>query len=299
MVDHTVHCPLVTPFDDEGALDLDAFESVATAVLDAGIDGLVPLGTTGEFASLTRAERRAVLERAVAVAAENGDAPVLAGVGATAVADAVDALAFAAETGADYGLLVLPYFHAANDPAGNVRFLRRVADESPLPLYLYNIPQYVGAEIGVEAVAELADHDRVVGLKDSGGDFGYACEVLASTPDGFELYQGVEALLVPSVLMEATGGINALSNVVPEVLVAVRDALDAGDHDRARTLHRGALQPLFGELATHGFASGTKAALRARGRLETDAVRPPLVPLDDDAREDVASAVADALALVE
>jgi len=293
-----VHCPLVTPFDDDdGDVDLDALESVVGSVVDAGIDGLVPCGTTGEFASLTRAENRAVLERVVATAGEG--VPVVAGAGATALADAVESLEVAADVGVDAGLVVVPYFHTENAPGGNADYLRRLADESPLPLYLYNIPACTGSAIRVETVADLAGHDAVVGVKDSSGDFGYFTDLLAATPADFDVYQGVDGLLVPSGLMAATGGINALSNAIPEVFVAVRDALDAGEIERARELHREALKPLFAHCTEHGFAPAAKAALCARDRLSTGAVRPPLVALDRDARAAVATTVSDALSLVE
>ncbi|GGN14035.1 dihydrodipicolinate synthase family protein [Halarchaeum nitratireducens] len=291
-----VFCPLVTPMDAEGEIDYDGLESVVRSVRDAGLDGFVPSGTTGEFASLTREENRAVVERVRAVAGD--DATVIAGAGATSVPDTVSALTDAAESGADAGLVVVPYFHTANAADGNARFLRRVADRSPLPLYLYNIPACTGSEIPVETVVELADRDDVHGLKDSSGDFGYVTDVLAAAPDDFAVYQGVDDQLVPAGLMGATGGINALSNAVPEVFAAVRDALNAGDDERARELHRGGLKPLFSFCADHGFAPATKAALAARGRIDEDAVRPPLVELDEGARAAIAAAVDDALTLV-
>jgi len=291
-----VLCPLVTPMDDEGEIDYESLDAVVRGVRDAGLDGFVPCGTTGEFASLTREENRALVERVRAVAGD--DATVIAGAGATSVPDTVSALTDAAAAGADAGLVVVPYFHTANAADGNARFLRRVADRSLLPLYLYNIPACTGSEIPVETAVELADRDDVHGLKDSSGDFGYFTDVLAATPDDFAVYQGVDDQLVPAGLMGATGGINALSNAVPEVFAAVRDALNAGDDERARDLHRGGLKPLFAFCADHGFAPATKAALASRGRIEEDAVRPPLVELDEGARAAIAAAVDDALALV-
>ncbi|WP_435096994.1 dihydrodipicolinate synthase family protein [Halarchaeum sp. P4] len=288
--------PLVTPFDEAGDVDFDALDAIIDSVLEAGLDGVVPCGTTGEFASMTRAENHAVLERVLARV--DDDTTVVAGAGATSVADTVDSLEFAADVGADAGLIVVPYFHTANAPDGNARFLRRVADASPIPLYLYNIPACTGNEIPVDTVVELADHEDVVGLKDSSGDFGYFTDVLAAAPDDFEVYQGVDGQLVPAGLMGATGGINALSNAIPEVYAAVRNALDAGDDERARELQQEGIKPLFAHCAEYGFAPATKAALRARGRLPTDTVRPPLVELDADARADVADAVDAALSLV-
>ncbi|GGM68190.1 4-hydroxy-tetrahydrodipicolinate synthase [Halarchaeum rubridurum] len=292
-----VLCPLVTPMDADGEIDDEGLDAVVRGVRDAGLDGFVPCGTTGEFASLTRAENRAVVERVRESAGD--DATVIAGAGATSVPDTVDALTDAAEAGADAGLVVVPYFHTANAADGNARFLRRVAERSPLPIYLYNIPACTGSEIPVETVVELAGRDDVHGLKDSSGNFGYFTDALAATPDDFAVYQGVDDQLVPAGLMGASGGINALSNAVPEVFAAVREALNAGDDERARELGRGALKPLFAFCADHGFAPATKAALAARGRIDDDAVRPPLVELDEGARAALDAAVEDALALVD
>lgn len=281
-------CPLVTPFDG-GTVDHHALAAVVEHVASGGVDALVPCGTTGEFSSLTPAEQRAVIETTVDAAPE--DLPVVAGASATAVAEARDRIEAAADAGADAALLLPPYYLTATDPAGNERFLSAVAQDAPLPVYLYNIPDLVGATLAAETVADLAELDAVVGLKDSSGDLAHVDAVLEATPPGFQVFQGFDAGLVPATYMGAVGGINALSHLIPGAMTDAVDAVRAGEHDRARALQRERIDPLFRFCATLGFAVATKLALAALGVLDDPEVRPPLTLPDADRREEVAATV--------
>ncbi|MFB6127761.1 MAG: dihydrodipicolinate synthase family protein [Halolamina sp.] len=292
---YAVAPPLVTPFTADGEVAVAALETLVERCLDAGLDGVVPCGTTGEFASLSDSERAIVVETAADAA---GDATVVAGVADTSVAGVTRRLERAEEAGADAGLVPPPYFHGPNDPAGVEAFLRSVADDSPLALYLYDIPSCTGTALDAETVLSLADHDAVAGLKDSSGDFSGLLELLRRTPAEFDVVQGVDDQFVPAVERGADGAINALSQAIPEVYVAVRDAVAAGDEETAHRLQASAIAPLFAHCYDHGFAPVTKAAVAARGWLPGDDVRPPLVGLDEDARAAVAEAVDAALETV-
>jgi 4-hydroxy-tetrahydrodipicolinate synthase len=289
-----VYPPLVTPFAD-GTVDADALTSLVEALDERGVDGFVPCGTTGEFASLSDPEYRTVVETTVDAA---DGARVVAGVADTSVAGVLDRIETAAAAGSDAALLTLPYFHTANDAAGDEAFVRAVAEETTLPLYLYNIPVYVGTELDPDTVAAAAAMDGVVGLKDSSGDFGYFQSVARRTPDEFELLQGFDSLLVPSLAFGGSGGINALANAIPEVFARTTTAVARGDLERARALSDEAIAPLFEQCAVHGFAPATKVAAAARGFIPSTTVRPPLVTLDADARSTVEDAVEQALAHV-
>ena len=280
-----VGCPLVTPFDD-GEVDHDALAAVVEHVLDGGVDALVPCGTTGEFSSLTPAEQRAVIETTVDAA--DGDVPVVAGAAATSVGETRERIETAEAAGADAALVLPPYYLAASVPAGNERFFEAVAADSPLQIYLYNLPAYVGATLAPGTVADLADHDAVAGLKDSSGDLTHVDEVLASVPDEFEVFQGFDAGLVPATYMGATGGINALSHVIPGTMTDAVEAVRAGEHDRARRLQRERIDPLFRFCADHGFAPAVKVALAEMGVVPSAEVRPPLVLPGEDDRAEIA-----------
>ncbi|MFB6304697.1 MAG: dihydrodipicolinate synthase family protein [Haloferacaceae archaeon] len=294
MVDRgEIYPALVTPFDDEGEVDHAALADLVRALSD-DVDGMVPCGTTGEFASMTPAERRRVVE----TTASATDLPVVAGAADTSVRGVRERVAAAADAGADAALVPLPYYHGANDPEGHETFLTRVADAADLPLVLYNIPGPVGRTLDADLAATMAAHGNVTGLKDSSGDLDHLLTVAERTPDGFDLYQGYDSLLVPGLAFGATGGINALANVVPGALADLADAVAAGDFDRAMAVHREAVAPVFRLAVEHGFAPTTKVAAAARGLLPDAAVRPPLVELDGDARTAVEEAARAAAAVV-
>jgi 4-hydroxy-tetrahydrodipicolinate synthase len=295
MPTYPVSAPLVTPFTAENEVDTDALASLVDAIERRGVEGVVPCGTTGEFASLTREEYRQVIETTV----DTADGRVVAGVADTSVAGVRSRIEAASRAGCDAVLLTGPYFHTENASGGTERFLRAAVADSPLPVYLYNLPAYVGTELDPSTVAELAEEGLVDGLKDSGGDLDYLLTLARETPSGFEIYCGVDSLLVPALVGGATGGINALANVVPEAFDAATAALAAGDVERAVTLSQTAIAPLFEQCATHGFAPATKVAAASRGFLASAAIRPPLVDLGSDEREEVADAVEHALSVVE
>ena len=288
--------PIVTPFDADGDVDTDALADHVDALVAAGLDGMVPCGTTGEFASLTDAERRTVIETVVDAA--DGRVPVIAGAADTSVAGVRERLETADALGADATLVTLPYYHTSTAPAGQRAFLDAVADDAPLPIYLYDIPSTVGEPIDPDVLAAVAERDSVVGLKDTSGDVSAVDAAVDRTPDEFTVFQGVDALLYPSASLGVDGGIHALSQAVPEVFVALGEAIRDGDDGRALTLHRRAVAPLFDRCADHGFAPATKVAAAHRGFIPDPTVRPPLTLPDEDARDAIRADVDAALDVV-
>ena len=283
--------PLVTPFSgpDADTIDHAALADVVTHAVEGGAVGLFPNGTTGECASLTAAERAAVVETTVA----NADGrPVLAGVSDTALGDVLDHAERAADAGADAVVVTPPYYHAESGEGGNRAFLERVADASRLPVFLYDIPSCTGNPLSTETAVALADHPNVVGYKDSSGDLTGFLRLLRETPAEFVTLQGFDSLFLPSLLAGATGGVHALSNVIPEAFAELSRIIDddpgaavggpasrtsaVGDPGaRATELHE-AIGSLFDSCAAHGFAPATKAALAVREVIDSTAVRPPL-----------------------
>ena len=288
-----VSSPIVTPFDADGDVDADALAGHVETLVDAGLDGMVPCGTTGEFASLTDAERRTVVETTADAA--DGRVPVIAGAADTTVSGTLDHLRTADAAGADAGLITLPYYHNSTAPAGQRAFLDAVADDAPLPVILYDIPSAVGEPIDPDVLTAVAEREAVVGLKDTSGDVSAIDVAVDRTPEAFTVVQGVDALLYPSASLGVDGGVNALSQVIPEVFVALGEALRAGDDERALTLHRRAIAPLFDRCGDHGFAPATKVAAAHRGFIPDPRVRPPLTLPDEAAREAIAADVDAAL----
>lgn len=276
-----VLCPLVTPFAD-GDVDHDALASLVDHLAEAGVDGFVPCGTTGEFASLTPAERRRVVETTVDAAPD--EAPVVAGAAGTAVGTVRERIGAVADAGADAALIPPPYYVTASEPTGNERFFDAVAADSPLPLFLYNIPSVVHDEIDPETVEALAERESVVGLKDSSGDLTHVTEVISRVPGDFRVLQGYDGQLVPGLYMGMDAGVNSLSHLLPGTLLSVVEAIREGDHDRARALQRRRIDPFFRCGVEFGFAQATKVALDHRGLIESAEVRPPLEPPDPGER---------------
>jgi len=291
----TTLVPTVTPFSN-GSVDAAAVADLAEFVLDNGADGLVPCGTTGEFASLTDEEYETVVRTSVDAA---DGAPVLPGAADTSVAGTLERIDIAADCGADAVLIVLPYFHGANDPAGNERFLRAVLAETSLPIILYNIPSCVGQSIDADLVEAVADHPDLAGMKDTSGDLTHLLEIIRRTGDDFHLFQGWDSQLVPAVSMGATGGINAVSNYFPGLMSEAIDAAAEGDLDRGRDLQLNHVAPMFNTSLEYGFAPTTKSVLVERGVIGDDSVRPPLVELDDEQVATVRSLLDDTLATAE
>jgi len=276
-MDYSVGCPIVTPFDDDGRLDTDSLAALVEDLVSRGVDRLVPCGTTGEFAALTDDERQRVIETTVAAA--DGRATVMAGVGGTAVADVRDRIQTAAAAGADSALVVAPYYGGQATPEGNERFLDAVAAGASLPLYLYNIPSAAGQSLSAETVVALAERGRYDGIKDSSGDLTHFDEMIDRTPDSFAVVQGWDAQFVPSLVMGADGCIGAGTHLLAAAFVDAGGAVATGDLDAARRHQAARIDPLFRACLDHGFAPVCKAVLAERGVIASDAVRPPLVTL--------------------
>jgi 4-hydroxy-2-oxoglutarate aldolase len=269
--------PAVTPFDAAGALDESAFAANVRAHLAAGLDGVLVCGSSGEAALLDEAERR----RCVALAREAvpTDRWLLAGVGAESTALTVRRAREAAERGADAVLMVAPHYYG---PRMDVRALRAhftaVADASPVPVLLYNIPVYAHLVLPPELVAELALHPNVHGMKDSAGDLETLARYRAAQGDAFVVLTGHAATFAPALALGVRGGILAAALFAPESPRAVLDAVRAGDAVAAAAA-QARLVPLAREIVAALGPAGLKHAMTLVG-LSGGAPRPPLLPLD-------------------
>jgi 4-hydroxy-tetrahydrodipicolinate synthase len=291
---------LVTPFHPDGALDEPAFRRLVQWQILAGIDGLVPCGTTGETPTLSHDERDRVVAATVEVVADRpsrGRVTIVAGTGTNDTAATVRATRRAAELGADAALVVAPYYNRPDARMLEAHF-RAVADEGELPIVLYDVPSRTGTRVPADVILRLAEHERVIGLKAASGDLEQIAVVLRDRPGGFAVLAGDDAWTLPILAMGGDGVISVASNEIPGEMVALCAAARAGDWDAARRTHHRWL-PLF--LAN--FRGGpnpvpVKAALSLIGLLEDDIVRQPLLPLAADDRARMAGTLR-ALGLVE
>lgn len=269
---------LASPTTRDGAVDEPAVRRLVEQVIGGGVHGLLPLGSTGEVASLDERSRRTLLAAVIDAAA--GRVPVVCGVAQTSLADAISEVRAAAEAGA-IAALVAPPFYYPTDQATVLAFYRRLAAGSGLPILVYNIPQFTKVIAEPSTVATLAREGAIVGIKDSSRDFDYferLCVATRDLPD-FRLFTGSETMLLASLAMGGSGTICASANVAPGWVVDLCAAFDRGDWDRARRLQDRLIE--LGMAVQGGvFPAAFKAALHLQGICEAWPA-PPVEPLDE------------------
>lgn len=277
---------LVTPFRDDGEVDLEAFGRHVEFQIDGGTDYLVPCGSTGEAATLTSDEQRRVVAEAVEVS--GGRVPVMAGAGAMSTADTVRQACAAREAGADAILAGTPPY--MRPPAeGLYAHFRAVAEEGGLPTVVYNVPSRTAANLEPELLLRLAEVENVVGVKEASGELSQVGTLLRDRPEGFLVISGDDELTFPILSMGGDGVISVVANEVPERFGRMVHLALEGRYEEARELHFRLL-----ELVRANFVATNpipvKAGLAALGRM-SDRVRPPLAPLDDAGRRRVEEAL--------
>ncbi|OGV64529.1 MAG: 4-hydroxy-tetrahydrodipicolinate synthase [Lentisphaerae bacterium RIFOXYB12_FULL_65_16] len=268
---------LVTPFRN-GKVDLEALGRLIEEQITAGIDGLVPVGTTGESPTLDFEEHQDVVRFTVETVA--GRCQVIAGTGANCTAEAVRLTRHAASVGADATLQVTPYY---NKPTaeGLYRHFAAVADEGGLPVVLYNVPSRTGKEIDIQTVHRLAQHPLIVAIKEAGGSADRVSQILSGC--GITVLCGDDSLTLPMMSLGATGVISVASNVVPADVTNMVHAALEDNWEEARDLHY-RLYPLFRDLFVETNPVPVKAALAMLGKIAEE-YRLPLCPISPAARE--------------
>jgi 4-hydroxy-tetrahydrodipicolinate synthase len=268
---------MVTPFDADGALDLDAAQHLASHLVDQGCDGLVVSGTTGESPTTSPAEQ---LELLRAVLAAVGDrARVVAGVGTNDTAHTIELAQAAHRAGASGALVVTPYYNKPPQ-AGLVAHFTAVADATALPVMLYDIPGRTALAIRAETFMRLAEHPRIVAVKDAKGDLFEGSQVMAES--GLAYYSGDDLLNLPWLAVGAIGVVSVVSHVSADRYAAMVRAVDAGNLELARKLHVELLPVVAGLMTRAQGVIAVKAALELLGVLPNRSVRLPLVAATED-----------------
>jgi 4-hydroxy-tetrahydrodipicolinate synthase len=262
---------MVTPFTSDGALDLAAAQRLATKLVEAGNDGLVISGTTGESPTTSDEEKDRLL-RAV-VEAVGDRAKIVAGTGTNDTAHTVELSRHAEKAGADGLLLVTPYY-SKPPQAGLVAHFTAAADATGLPVMLYDIPARAGTKIATETILRLAEHPRIVAVKDATGDIAGTTEVLAATDLAY--YSGDDIANLPLLALGAVGVVSVVSHVCTAQYVGMIRAVDAGDLAAARRLNAAVLPAVVGIMTRTQGAIMAKAALELLGVLTNRTTRPPL-----------------------
>jgi len=270
---------LVTPMRD-GQVDEPALRALVEEQIAAGIDVLVPAGTTGEGATLLHEEHARVV--AVTVQAARGRVPILAGTGSNSTREAIELSRAAKQAGADGLLQVTPYYNRPTQE-GLFRHFEAIARAVPLPTVVYNVPSRTGCDLLPETVARLCEIPQIVGIKEASGSALRAEQIIARTGDRMAVISGDDFTILPFFAVGARGVISVVSNVAPRDVAELCDAALAGRWERARELQY-KLLPLCDALFLETNPIPAKAALAMMGRM-ADELRPPLTPMSAPPRE--------------
>lgn len=274
--------PLTTPFDDQGNVDLSGLAANLDRYNETGLVGYVALGSNGEAVHLSTRERLQVVE-AVKRASVSGRT-VIAGVNELSTRAAIEFTRRSAEAGADAVLVVTPYYYKSSmTQEALFRYYTAVADGSPVPVLLYNVPQNTGIIIEPATIASLAEHQNIVGIKDSAGNVSAISDTLRLAPGSFAVLAGSGSILYPSLLLGATGAILAVACVAPDPCVELFDAAQAGELERARELHN-RVAPLSHAVTAKFGVAGLKAAMDL-ARYVGGVPRAPLLRLSEPSLE--------------
>ena len=266
---------LITPMKANGDVDWTAMDGLIDWHLESGTNGIVPVGTTGESATLDHDEHKQVVEHALRRV--DGRIPVIAGTGSNSTAEAVELTTAAAKAGADACLLVTPYYNKPT-PEGLYQHYRAISDAVDVPIVLYNVPPRTSCDMKAETVARVAKLKNVVGIKEACGDAGRVGEIRKAVGrDDFIVLSGEDAQNLQMMELGAVGCISVTANVLPRQMSEFCAAFLEGDISRARELDE-KLQPIHEILFVETSPTPTKWALNLMGRVDTG-IRLPLVPL--------------------
>ena len=268
---------IITPFKRNPAMDLDTRGLVQNIgfLVSAGIDGIVPCGSTGESATLTFAEHEKVIE--LTIDKVNGKIPVLAGTGSNNTAEAVRLTKAAKDSGADGVLVISPYYNKPNR-AGLVKHYTKLADID-IPVVMYNVPGRTGQNLEPDLVAELAQHPNIVAIKEASGNISQISRIIEDTRDeDFVVISGDDNMTLPIMALGGVGVISVAANVIPAPMVAMSNAMKKGDLAKALSIHYD-LSPLFRAMFIDTNPIPVKKAVELQG-MAAGPVRLPLDELD-------------------
>jgi 4-hydroxy-tetrahydrodipicolinate synthase len=224
---------IVTPFSNS-KVDEKAFRNLINFLIDSGISGIVPCGTTGESATLTHQEHERVID--ITVEEVSGRVPVIAGTGSNSTDEAIRLTKHAKVAGADAALLITPYYNKPTQK-GLYEHYKAVASACDIPLVLYNVPGRTGVNMGAETVIELSKIDTIVGVKEASGDLVKCSQIARDTPEDFCLLSGEDALNLPILCVGGSGAISVTANILPGKLSDMITAWTRGDTKTARAIH--------------------------------------------------------------
>ncbi|MFW6362507.1 MAG: 4-hydroxy-tetrahydrodipicolinate synthase [Spirochaeta sp.] len=276
-----LYTALVTPFLPDGRIDSESLRRLVEFQIANGVDGLVPVGSTGESPTVSHTENIEVIEQVIHYAA--GKVPVIAGTGSNSTAEAVRMTKQAAEIGAAASLQVAPYYNRPTQE-GLYRHFCTIADETRLPVIIYNIPGRTACNITPETVLRMTSNSNIIGIKEAAGSIPQAMDIIRERPKGFSVIAGDDNLTLPMIQIGGDGVISVAANLIPGHMQQLVTAALQDRTETARTLHY-QLLPLFKALFWETNPIPIKYALTRRGIISSSSLRLPLVELAEELHE--------------
>jgi len=266
---------LITPFGTDLQIDFDSLGKLVDAQIDNQMDFLVALGTTAETATLSQAEKQAVIDFVIERTA--GKIPVMVGIGSNSTHEVIDQFKTLDLQKADGILSVVPYYNKPSQE-GIYQHFMAIAAATTLPVMLYNVPGRTGISMSAETTLRLAhDAENIIGTKEASGNFGEILKILKGKPNRFSVITGDDALIVPTISIGGEGVISVAANLVPRLVTAMTHYALNGDYSNAAAIQQD-IQSLVEDLFAEGNPPGVKAAMHSVGLCQ-NTVRLPLVPV--------------------
>jgi 4-hydroxy-tetrahydrodipicolinate synthase len=280
-----IYVPLVTPFNDDETIDFPSYKKVIDFVIDGGVHGILVGGTTGEYHVMSAEERKSLIKAGCEYAA--GRVPVMAGVGCFTAKDTIELANYAATCGAEYGLVLPPYYHHTSDE-GVVAFYKEIAAASDLGIVIYNYPGATAVDMPPEMILELSRDENIVCVKES-ADFGHLCRVVALTrgAENFTVFTGEEHFILPTFAVGGQGAFGILLNLLPKEIVQIYDLMMKGDVKAASELNS-KMTGIYDLMEAEGspYPGPVKAGLDMIG-IKGGKVRKPLTQPSADLKADM------------
>jgi 4-hydroxy-2-oxoglutarate aldolase len=281
---------LTTPFE-KGDLSASQLKSNIEKFERINLSGYLVLGSTGESVLMNDREGIKAVETVRASASEGKT--IIAGTGMQSTRATIEFTNLAAGAGADYGLVVTPFYFKRQMTAENLEnYYREVAEKSKIPVLMYNVPKFTGLDLPLNAILSLADHPNIAGLKESSGNMALMGELMKSCPEDFVIFQGTGSLLFTSLMLGARGGILALSNMAPAETVEIFEMVNAGQLEKAREIQMRLITLNERVVNTYG-VPGIKCAMDLLGYFGGHP-RPPLQPVAQEIKDSIGQLLKDA-----
>lgn len=271
-----VYTALITPFNEDGSIDFDAYRALINNQIKEGISGLLPCGTTGESPTLSHKENLKVVEEAIKIA--DGKIPVVAGTGSNSTREAIDMTKIAKSMGSDASLQVAPYYNKPTQE-GLYRHFMTIADQCDIPILVYNIKGRSGVNINTDTLLRMAKHENIVGVKEASGDIGQMMDVIQNRPEGFSVMVGDDNIAFPFTALGGDGVVSVISNILPGKMEKMIQLTRQGKMEEAREIHYEIL-PLCKGMFIETSPIPVKSALAMMGKCREVYRLPLCEPLD-------------------